>query len=156
MIGRLEVQNELLYIKLFALNIPLPKLQSKEISAKTKKYAMPSDDDIFQILERAKRAAIDDAINFGMHCNACDIHTIEIPIARLNINIGSDYDETDDDDDHNSQFTCNFQEEDIDPNIEPSTKDLIVNNGKGYTTITDHNGEEKLVRKSTIVWLMSD
>lgn len=113
MIGRLEVQSDLLYTKLPALGIPLPKLESKNASQKTKIYALPSDDEIERCIERAKRSAMDDASNFGIHTDQSDIQAPAIPIAKLN----SDIDIENNSDDENDLDESHQNEDDDDQSV---------------------------------------
>lgn len=99
MIGRLEVQNDLLYTKLPSLDIQLPRLESKEASLRNKIYALPADEDIERCLERAKRSSINDALKFGISVDSTEIETSVIPVAKLNSLIEMSDDLADDSDD---------------------------------------------------------
>ncbi|XP_031620752.1 uncharacterized protein LOC116339177 [Contarinia nasturtii] len=168
MIGRLEVQNDLLYTKLSALNIPLPKLESKATMAKTKIYDLPSDSDIERSLERAKRSAIDDASKFGI---IIDPVKIKVPGVRISRNFHdvelNDYGSDDEDEEVeyevevNENVNDNGQHNrlDDDEEEEQQQEEQIVqddDNQRAYVAIIDNSGQKKHIRKSTIVWSLSD
>lgn len=79
MVKRIEVQNEILYSKL-PQDIRLPKLERKRQT--TKIYALPTEEEINECIERAKRFALKDATQFGMHVDSDDIDICEISIPK--------------------------------------------------------------------------
>lgn len=165
MIRRLEVQSDLLFTKLPALNIPLPKLETKNASHKTKIYVLPSDDEIERCLERANvrdiRSAIDDASSFGIHVDPSDIQTTSIPVSKLNSDIDTENYNSDDEDELEKDDLQNQDDNDQDVSFHREVEEILKANEEStketsYVTMVDHTGVMKSVRKSTVVWLMSE
>lgn len=157
MIGRFEVQSDILYNKLAGLDIVLPKLQSKMASHQTIIYPLPSNEDIEQSLRRAKRFALDDASKFGIKIDPVDIDICEQLVPRnqdADEDLNDHYSDSDEDDDYfinedsSSEYSDTFCED----------ADILdeVNEDKAYVTMVDHLGHEKLMRKSQIVWLLTE
>lgn len=120
MIRRLEVQNDLLYSKLSGTNIKLPKLEKKRET--TTSYVLPTEDEIAKCLERAKRFAMDDALQFGIEISPDEIECCDTSLAKrmkkLNSNGNKNNDQSDDDyednddDDDDDRIDDEFNDED--------------------------------------------
>lgn len=156
MTRRLEVQNDILYTKLASFDIKLPKLEKSRTT--TKIYALPSEEEIAKCLNRAKRFALDDASKFGMQLDGHDIDTCELPISKkihhLEEEEVSDNESEYDDDDDEYFIGCDpdvLNKEDV--NFEFPENDEFVKNNEKFVTMK--NDEMKLIRKSTLVWLLS-
>lgn len=162
MIRRIECQTDILYNKLAGLDIELPKLRTKTSSDKIKIYPLPSDEEITECLERAKCNAISDAAKFEMHVDAVDIETWKLP----NTNVDMDDEAFEDDEFNEDEF---FSDEDSfhndsedetsgDADIENASNDIEIDEScepNKWVTVIE-NGEEKSIRKGTLVWLLSE
>lgn len=107
MTRRLEVQNDILYNKL--PNVKLPKLEKSK--KKTKIYALPSEDEIIQCLNRAKRFAIENASKFGMYVDTNEIDEHELTISKRLINEEDDVVDENDDIESNIEYNDGFEED---------------------------------------------
>lgn len=155
MIRRLEVQNEILHSKLSHVDIKLPKLGKKR--KLTTLYALPTDEEIKECLNRAKRFALNDASQFCMHIKPEEIDTCEVSIPiRLEADLGAERDDETNDD---------FEEENVIEHRDlDDINEALENNGilegedqhSALITMTDHLGKKQIVRKSTLVWLLSE
>lgn len=159
MIGRLEVQNDILYTKLSGLGIPLPKLESKDASCKNKIYELPIDEEIDQTLERAKRFAISDAIRFGMDIDPSEIDVCSFPIPKFNVE--EECDNSEDEEELENDLVHGIENDEIsefhDSDYDDHDNGDEVNTmSNQFTTFNDHSGKIVSIRKSTLVWLLSD
>lgn len=157
MIRRIECQSDILYNKLAGLDIELPKLKPKAASERNQIYPLPSDEEIQDCLDRAKRHAISDAAKFGMHVDPRAIETWELPNTNVII------DDVDDDDEF-SHDEFSDEEDNIYSDLEDgSCADIVPDDAemgeacetKKYVTVLE-NGEEKSIAKGTLVWLLSE
>lgn len=139
MIGRVEIQNNIIYSKLANMQISFP--QNKINSSATAKFQLPSDIEIQEELLKAKNNAIKDAINFGMECSDSSI--------RCNLTT------------ENLRAACNrkrkIEEVYVDTLIHCTPEKLSpeINENSKFVEIESQN-TKKMIRKSTYVWLLSD
>lgn len=155
MIRRLEVQNDILYSKLAHLDIKFPKLEKKRNT--TKIFALPSEEEIAECLNRAKRFALDDASRFGMLVNADEIDVCELSMPNR-LETDDDMNDCCDDDDTDDEFVNGDVDEDTYENME---NDVILgeeneDQHRAFVTFTDHLGKKQLIRKSTLVWTLNE
>lgn len=139
MIGRVEIQNDIIYSKLANTGISFP--QNKINSSATAKFQLPSDFEIQEEMLKAKKNAIKDAIYFGMECSdssiRCDLTTQSLKTA------------------------CNrkrkIEEVYVDSLVHrtPEKSSSETNDNNRFVEIRSQ-GTQKMIRKSTYVWLLSD
>lgn len=140
MIGRIELQNNIAYFKFPEKTVSFP-IDHKR-SQKTQIYDLPSHADVEIALEKAKRIAIADGIFFGMRPENFEQYEIHSRVV----------DETHDQyDNANILLEGDIEENDTNENI---NENAIENSP--FTTIIDENGTEVVVRKSTLVWMLSE
>lgn len=152
MVRRLEVQNDILFSKLSGLDIKLPKLEKKRET--TKIYALPTEDEIKECLKRAKRFAVDDALQFGMEISPDDIDSCEIPLSnRLDISDEQTDLETDHEDESDNGFADDISEHDVNEEFLGEEEE---DQHRAFVQVTDHSGKQQAMRKSTFVWLLSE
>lgn len=156
MVRRLEVQNDILYTKLAGVDIKLPKLEKQRKT--TTVYALPTEEEIEQCLNRAKRFAVNDASQFGMHIDSSEIENCEIFLPNeLDSNDSeemSDYEDWSSDDEFSNENADNINavsEDDV--FLEEEEEE---NQHRAFITVTDHMGQQKLMRKSTLVWSLCE
>lgn len=154
MIRRLEVQNEIVYSKLANMDIKFPKLDKK--CNKIKIYALPTEEEIDQCLRRAKRFAIDDALQFGMNIDSDEIEVCDYPIPKQLVDDEAYGSEDDIDMElelpselHGNEEADFADDDEFYANIDEDMK-------KTFVSVKDHTGVERLLRKSTLVWILSD
>lgn len=157
MVRRIEVQNEIVYSKLSGLDVKLPKLEKKHQT--TKIYNLPSEEEIDECLKRAKRFALNDAARFEMHVNPDEIDTCEINIPnslRGDEELSDDGSESEidciDDTEHFTENINDAIETDEVPFLEEEEQDQQ----RAFISTTDHLGRKQLLRKSTLVWMLSE
>lgn len=169
MTRRIEVQNDILYTKL--PNVKLPKLEKTKET--TKMYALPTEEEITQCLNRAKCCAVEDASKFGMEValneiDKCDAKNL------MNMEEGGETEESEDeiecDDDVDSVLEKgeDFASENADSDIgfeqvpqEPADDEFGENVDTlrhGFMEIIDPKNRNKkmMIRKSTFVWHLSE
>lgn len=152
MTRRYEVQNDILYTKL--PNVQLPKLEKSR--EKTKMYALPSEEEIAQCLERAKRFALDDATRFGMQVGSDEIDECELTIPKKLINEEEDI-ENESYDDFELEDLIEYESDAQDyDELEISGNSESLQ--KGYLMVKDPRNPNKdiLMRKSTFVWHLTE
>lgn len=160
MVRRLEVQNDILYTKLAGKDIKFPKLEKERKT--TAIYILPTEAEIEQCLSRAKRFALIDASKFGMQIDPIEIENCEIILPKeLETRLGMDDSEEMSDCEDEMQFADENSDESADSiDMVPENDEMWPENDedqkRSYITITDHSGQQQLMRKSTLVWLLSE
>ncbi|XP_055308257.1 uncharacterized protein LOC129572338 [Sitodiplosis mosellana] len=160
MVRRIEVQNEIVYSKLSGLDIKLPKLEKKHQT--TKIYNLPNEEEIEECLKRAKRFAINDADRFEMQINPDEIDECEINILsglRGDEETSDSYNSDDENEseidiDDADDFTENIN--DVPENDETPFLEEEEDHQRAFISTTDHLGRKQLLRKSTLVWTLSE
>lgn len=151
LIERIELQYEIIYNKLSNTGIIFPRIKIDDLTDIV--FKMPANEEIATTVKRAQNAALDDIKKLGIKMNGdeienCDLKTIVI---------------TDDDaDDQLNENMIGYESEEEDfEEIEeitdylPDTSSEATSQSK-YIRICEKDGEEKYVRKSSIVWLLSE
>lgn len=136
MIGRIELQNEIAYFKLAQKDVLFPFDHKR--NQHTKLFDLPCHAEVENILEEAKKTAIADAISLGMHPANFDhfeFHT------RIDFEITQ------------NDITDTLSDEEIEES--DNEEDSSAENSP-FTTVIDENGMELVVRKSTLVWMLSE
>lgn len=139
LIGRTEVQNDIGYIKLANDDIFFPNKRK----GKTIFYPLPNDTEIAETILKAKEAALNDTHNLGI------IESHEIDHFNFSTNIVPQNDEYDSDAD------CDFgnNNDNLCENLAAEEDD---DNGNAYTFVVDEDGIQRKIRKSTLVWMLTD
>lgn len=165
MVSRLELQNEIVHFKLANFDIDFPRISKKP--EKCKHYPLPSDEEIKIAINAAKCKAINEALKFEMNVDSHEISNCEIVDVIIDrtevfnesceevdgcmIDMGSnDPFEFDDDAALSGLLTQNLCLKDYSEQV-----DEIDENSR-FTKTTDRNGFSKVVRKSSVVWLLSN
>lgn len=144
MIGRVEVLNEIAYIKLSDQNIIFPNKRTD----KTKVYPLPSDDEISGIIASAKCEAIKNATALGMSThNDIDEYTFS-----CNENIFNQIE---------SDEECLIEDIDDDEMMQALVEDESLDvqscdENSPYVIVRDENGIKRKIRKSTYIWMLSE
>lgn len=139
MIGRVELQHHIAYFKLSEDAISFPKNHKR--NQKIKIYELPSVNEIERVLNEAKQKAIDDARSFGIRSENFEEYQFQ---SRINVDEYSD------------------DEDAVNMGIEERPNEVDANEGDEegehtpFTKIIDENGEEYLIRKSSLVWMLTE
>lgn len=175
-IGRIEVQNNIAYCKLDVDGINIPQ---KRIG-KTKMYALPSDEQISDIMQKSKEDALQRAQFFGLTDRLTNVNQIEYKfVSKLasketyQVNYDEELDDGDEEDVNNHASDNNHDQDDIDENDEifnessceshidihvnsDSNSDTALDENSPLTYVSDENGEKKKILKSTLVWSLTE
>lgn len=141
MIGRVEAQNDIAYIKLANEPIIFPNKRDRQNVIPT----LPTDIEIEATILRAKQEAIRDAQGFGMN----DFNEIDDFSIRSNLQVNAEEHEIYEEEDNNNELDENNDdrsENEDDTDLEATA----------FTTIVDENGIKRIIRKSALVWSLTD
>lgn len=145
MIGRIEVQNDITYFKLSDMGVKFPV--SHRRLKKTKIYDLPTEDEIESTIHRAKLAAMCDAQQFGMNANDIEQFQFQTRIMMT----------------ENDGETFYGDEEEVDNQLAIHADDIVENEmdenldeNSNFTKVIDENGDERFVRKSTLIWMLTE
>lgn len=151
LVGRIELQNDIVYSKLANSGISFPR--QKQFNSSKCHVQLPSDDEIRAEMQRAREDAIKDAISFRMQVDIGEIRATKLSPVDINTReeIHNEHaeDSGDDDVDHSSTLECSSL---------PDFSGEIVNidNSGSYVKVPCNNGKTKVLRKSHLVWLLTD
>lgn len=159
MMNRVELQHDIAYFKLRDV-ILLPKLNKS--TEKHRIYDLPTNMEIQSCLKKALETALASARDIGMVVNANEIRTCELKKgsilyktisstnASANVCIENNdlATETDSDEETNT-FDCTYIQD-------YSTEELDIDGNSRFIEVFDQDGTQKIVRKSTLVWLMTE
>lgn len=135
LIGRVELQNNIVYIKLAGKNISFPR--NKINDAELNRSKLPTDKEISDTMDRARNAAINDASKFGIHTEPSQIESCDI---SNDFHSSSEVSDSEDNNFEAAQF--NNDEDNV--------------NKSSFIDITLENGTRKTIRKSTYLWTLTD
>lgn len=162
MIGRIEVMNDIAYVKLADKPISFPNKRT----GKTTIYPLPTDEEIDFITSKAKEEAKNDALHFGMN-NFDDIEHFQIESKLQLIEFTNNEEEVmqiiDDDADDEDDTDDNYDGENRDTHNEEAlqTDELTgdendLGENSAFIFVTDENNKKCLIRKSTYLWMLQD
>lgn len=153
MIGRVEVQNSIAYVKLADKNVSFPP--SHKRAEKTQIYALPTDEEIDSTLQRAKQSAIEDAHRFGLTTENIDIDSYKFVSG-----VETSEDEIEDiteDDFTNNDIELNDPDNDFTIYEDDEQTDVESLDEKSpFTIVTDEDGKGSIVKKSCLVWMLTE
>lgn len=155
MIGRIEVQHEISYVKLNVDGIQMPHKRE----GKMKIFKLPTDDEIDKTIQKAKQYAIQISKSFGM--TLADMKEIDdfkfeskLKLDKNEVVEEELYYESDDELNLCENSEIEFESEFAD---EPShMSDEMNDDISRFVSVLDEDGEEKMILKSTYVWSLSE
>lgn len=171
MINRIETQNDIVYSKLDIPGIEFPNKRR----GKTKFYALPTDLQIYNTICQAKQEAIKKAIFFEMinsesnneEIEKYEFHsTISMNVAEYECSMnetGQEYDLEYEDQLHYFKKNNSISDEDElnnrfneDGDQDSDDMDETLDENSAFTSVIDKNGERKVVKKSTLLWMLTE
>lgn len=168
-IGRLEVQNDILYNKLDIKGIDMPHKRKD----KTKIYPLPSDEEISNEIRKAKKEAFKNAKDLNLINDSTEFDHIDALIDNYQFESNLKFSEADEID-YEEAFDDNEEVEDetnIDGNCEQMVEcegideigpefnmesDSELNENSPLIYVIDENGDRKKVLKSYLIWSLVD
>lgn len=143
LVGRVELQNNIVYVKLADTNISFPR--NKINKARLNQHKLPCDTEILNTINKAMNGAIQDVKLFGINVEQNQIECCKIKKITTSISKHRE-DELDD-----------LLESDTD-STEPSLQHVHEQREKpnSFVNITLENGTTKTIRKSTYLWTLTD
>lgn len=160
MVGRIEALNEILHFKLFDKGVVFPKFEVDK--TKTKIFDMPSDIEIAQVLNSAKNHSMEEAKKFGMSLDESILGNYEFPYKRrIGIDVDNEQSQLNLDDCDDCEYLCsesdlNGEINDDISNIEMMFSETSTNQKRQFTEVLCENGSLKIIRKSSLVWLLTE
>lgn len=154
MIGRVETQHDIAYFKLRDTPIEIPNMRTN----KTKIYDLPSDKEINACIEEAKQEAIKDAALLGMCLESydeIDKHQFDIPKNFGDLNC-TEIEESDDEEDSGEERNDKFDDSEMEDDAVTIKEETTKKKFSPFVTILDDKGVERLVRKTTYVWMLTE
>lgn len=163
LVGRIELQNDIVFSKLADREIAFPR--NKKFNISQCKFQLQSDDEIKLFMLKAKEDAIKDAQQLGM---IVGIDEISMPQLKGTISkLGATSDTMDE---VNGDADVENDENEENELAEPSQKSMLdcsnlknysleattTSNSGQFVTVLNSNGTPKVVRVSTLIWLLTD
>lgn len=183
LISRVELMQELSYSRMKDKGVYLPRIEKvlesqtetraetfietrvemddpgegpSNITSNVAKKRLPNDEEIIQVILKARSDALEVAARVGMKVvitdiEHCDLHKEKITEIE-EFQLGADSDEWDED-------ICDEPSDANETNasLDDSTlANVMANNCDKYVDITNEDGSKKTIRKSTFVWLLTE
>lgn len=155
LVGRIELQNDIMYSKLSNSNVIFPRNKTFNISQC--RYKLPSDDEIKLAMQKAEGNAVNDALMLGMSIE--NDHILSSTLTTTDIKSTDNCNGFCDD-----QCVCDeIDGHEITPVIECSSlqdfSDEVFDMEKSsnFVRVTcSDDGKSKLIRKTHYLWLLND
>lgn len=152
-IHRVELLNDIVYSKLASSDVFFPRIENKKQTYI--EFELPTDESINDVIKSAKDEALNDAKNLGMHVNDSDINKCECFIPNLNFDdIVEENESSDEDNDMNENWFSETNHLFDFSSLKEYESDL--NEICPFIEVPSKSGGLKTVRKSSVVWLLSD
>lgn len=145
MVGRVELQNDIAHFKL-PDDVKLPRVRNQHEEHKI--FELPTDDQIRRVLGEALETALRDVAKFGINImpeaiRTCELRKSNLPVKRKPKNMQAEYE------DFNDTMDCaHFRD------FSSEVSDFDGNSQ--FVQVFDDDGAAKLIKKSAVVWLVSD
>lgn len=161
MIGRIEIQHDVMYCKLNVDGIEFPHKRK----TKSTVYQLPTDEEIYETIAHAKLEAIKIAERFEM--KNCLVDWDQIDKFHFNSTFEiNDIEEEEEEESHEENheenlFDCGEQEDDLISGSEedidlPNDSDSTLDSTSKFLHVIDEKGTKRKIRKSTYVWMLTD
>lgn len=154
MIGRVEVQHDIAYFKLRGTPIQIPNMRV----GKTKVFPLPADAQINEIIAKAKQEALRDATALGMNCsNHSEIDDYHFKEPQVFKSMLGSEDECNDGNSDEESYAESTQEDPLNgEDMDGEAAGELNETHSHYVTIMDESGVERLVRKTTYLWMLTE
>lgn len=154
MIGRWELQTDIIYNKLNGSGVSFPRHQNRP--EKYKFYELPNDEQIRNALKSAQNDAFLDMARFGIEdiqitdIQHCLTSNRKLPIHHALI----EEDDTDSETENDNELDLPMEEDDF-SDID-SNDSSILDAKSRFVEVFDNNGVSKIVRKSSVIWQLTE
>lgn len=150
MVARVELMNDISFFKLSKSTV-FPRIQNQTDVSRTT-YSLPENTEIQAMLEKALETALFDLTKFEISADrndilSCDIKKHQIPAKTVsesddgsNIEIGL-----------SGAIDCTYFRD-----YSETNSDNVIDENSKFVNIFDEDGSTKLIKKSAIVWLLSE
>lgn len=141
LISRVDLMNEIIFLRLNKENICFPRTK-KIFGISHSPIQLPTDEEICQAMKNAQKDAMKTASDFGMQVDVADISKCELIQISLHA-METEEEEFFDPDDDEEEIFVGFPD------------DETVSHSK-YIELINEDGSVKSIRKSTLVWLLTE
>lgn len=155
-IGRIDLQNQIIFSELSNTDIIFPRIQNK--STKFTVYPLPSNQQITEKLQEAQCNALQDAAKFGIHLKIDDIIRCELKKGTIKKkkaefeNPNGIPDRMHEDNDVSNQLPSHLHCSNLRNYYCDSSTEL----DNRFVQMVDENGSTKTVLKSSLIWILSE
>lgn len=159
LISRIELLNEVVYFKLKDVDIKFPRISGQ--NEKQTIFQLPSDLEIRNAMDSALECALKDSLAFGISMDEKEVRNCQLTDFDFSI-------EHNDDDEIDEFSYFNFHEnEDISADLcdmlsenlclkDYGSENITIDENSKFTQVYDKDGSLKTVRKSSLLWLLSN
>lgn len=147
LISRVELQNDIVLDKLAGVEIKFPRFQHYTDPSVVLITSLPSNEEIISIIKKAQQNAVLKAASFGMNVGSIDILSCQL---RLRLIQSKNEDSSSDEEMETSASLSHLNMLDY----SQSTSAKVSSNK--FIEICEDDGTIKMIRKSSIVWLLSE
>lgn len=141
LVGRIELQNDIVYVKLADINISFPRNKINEMTLN--QFELPSDVEIEAEISKAKLTAINNAAKFGINVTPDEIS--ECQLEKTDVFKKKYY--------RKKMKPMEYDQENTEHSSIASEHDDALG---PLIEITLENGTKKTVRKSTFIWTLTE
>lgn len=151
LIARVELQNSIVLDKLADIGIEFPRFQHFTNRSAAPVICLPSNEEIISTIKKAQENAMQEAATFGMEVDSIDILSCQLRMRELRTRNSSENEGNSSDEEIDHLFNYNSL----------NMRDYNESNSKKHESntfieICEADGSTKIIRKSSIVWLLSE
>lgn len=146
-VGRIELQNDIVYSKLANMDINFPR--NKVLNMSECQFQLPTDDEIKWQMEKARETALKDAFALGMIIDSKSISSATL--SHTDMALHEDHDTYDSDEE-----VLSLQSVECSSFVDCGESMLNEDNSGSFVSVPYINGKTKVIRKSHLIWLLTD
>lgn len=173
-VGRIELQNDITHFKISEVNFPRTQNKVPKMTV----HELPSNEEIFAKIEAARNEAVKVEKTFGIKISPNNNLSCKLPVCEMNLNNNTSFERSVLDTTAANDVLCEQVEQlllrDESPSEEEqfninslayinselnlrdySDQNIVLNNLCPFTEVKDKCGNTKVVRKSSVLWLLT-
>lgn len=149
LIGRVELQNDIIHFKLADIDIVFPRKRLGE--ARLEHFPLPSENELKIQIQNAKDDALTDLEKFGILLTEVEVEKCRMEVREISTTGANNRSNENENEDEDDEYTPQFDFANGDNNSD----DECLESGP-FVEVATTGGKHKKIRKSHLVWLLTE